>query len=121
MGCPVCHVAGWFGGWVGGYLGIDPPKRPGGQLFSALITANLISITVIALKSLFNVSLCKAGASTLENIGRLSLITLATGIVYSIGVNYLLNRYVFPSCEEAVCHSEVHAADKVNSHCRCQA
>ena len=73
----------------------EPPQHPGGRLLSAVITANLITITVIALKAFFNISLCVGGAFTLQNIVRVGIKTLILGIIYSIGVNYLLNRYVF--------------------------
>ena len=107
MACPVCPTAGWLGGWLGGYVGIDPPQRPGGKLFSALITANLITITLIALKSLFDFSLCKDGRFTFENVARVILFTIPMGVVYSIGVNYLLNNYVFPSdCDEPLVEDE---------------
>lgn len=99
MACPVCPAAGWLGGWFGGYFGIEPPTYPGGRELSATITANLIAITVIALKSLFDISLCVGGGVSLENIVRVGLKTLVMGVIYSIGVNYLLNRYVFPSAE----------------------
>lgn len=95
MACPICPAAGWLGGLCGGYLGIEPPKHPGGRLFSATITASLIGVTVIALKSIFNVSLCVGGTFTAANIVRVGSKTLVMGIIYSIGVNYILNRYVF--------------------------
>ncbi len=100
MACPVCPAAGWLGGWVGGYFGISPPQHSGGRLFSAAITANLMSITVIALKTFFNISLCVGGEFNLENIARVGIKTLILGIIYSIGVNYLLGRYVFRSNSE---------------------
>lgn len=96
MACPICPAAGWVGGWFGGYLGIHPPEHSGGRILSAVVTANLISITVIALKAIFNISLCQGGGFTLENFIRVGIKALIMGIIYSIGVNYLLNRYVFP-------------------------
>lgn len=95
MVCPVCPAAGWLGGCVGGYFGISPPKFSGGRIFSAVITANLISVTIIALKALFNISLCVGGEWNLANIARVGIKTLVMGIIYSIGVNYILNRYLF--------------------------
>lgn len=100
MVCPVCLAEGWFGGWVGGYFfGIEPPTHPGGRVLSATITASLIAITVVALKALFNISLCAGGKVTLENMACVGGKTLVMGLIYSIGVNYLLNRYVFPPYE----------------------
>ena len=95
MACPLCPAAGWAGGWLGGFFGINPPQHQGGRLLSAAVTASLISVTVIALKAFFNISMCAGGEFTLENIVRVVIKTLVMGIIYSIGVNYLLNRLVF--------------------------
>jgi hypothetical protein len=95
MGCPVCPAAGWVGGWIGGYLGIQPPQHRVDRIFSAVLTANLINISLIALKSLFDVSLCLGGGFTLKNIVRVGIKAFSLGIIYSIGVNYLLNRFLF--------------------------
>ena len=99
MVCPVCPATGWLGGWIGGYFGILPPEHSGGRILSAVITANLITITIIALKVLFNVSLCVDGDVNLRNIVCVGAKTFIMGVIYSIGVNYLLNRYVFPHPE----------------------
>lgn len=100
MACPMCPAIGSLGGLLGGYFGIEPPKYTGGRIFSAVITAPLIGITVIALKTIFNISLCVGGTFTLANIFRVGSITLVMGIIYSIGVNHILNRYVFPNAKE---------------------
>lgn len=97
MGCPICPAAGWVGGWIGGYFGIHPPQDKKGKILSAVITATLISITVIALKVFFNISFCVEGKAHLENILRVVVKTVILGIAYSLGVNCLLNRYIFPS------------------------
>ena len=96
MTCPVCPAAGWAGGWLGSYIGINPPQHRLGKFVSALITATLTLVTIVALKIIFNTTLCVGGTFTLENCVRVGLPALALGIVYSIGVNYLLNRFVFP-------------------------
>ena len=106
MVCPVCPTAGWLGGWVGGYFGVLPPKHSKGRFISAFITANLMSITIIALKKIFNVSLCKGGGWTLHNIVQVGTKALILGIIYSIGVNYLLNRYMFPAQSNQSCAPE---------------
>ena len=79
MGCPGCIATGWLGGWIGGYLGIQPPERPGARALSALLTANLITITVIALKVFFDISLCAGGGFTLGNVARVGIKTLGHG------------------------------------------
>lgn len=109
MVCPVCPAAGYFGGLFGGYFGIEPPKHPGGRIFSATITASLIGITVIALKAIFNISLCVGGTFTWANIARVGSKTLVMGMIYSIGVNYILNRYVFPKPQD---HPKVETNNK---------
>lgn len=95
MTCPVCPAVGWAGGWLGGYVGINPPQSKRGKLVSAVISGTLTLITVIALKSIFNITLCKGETFTIENILRVGIPTLAMGLVYSIGVNYLLKRLVY--------------------------
>lgn len=125
MACPVCPAAGWLGGWVGGYFGIEPPSHPGGRILSAVITANLIAITAIALKALFNISLCTgSGTFTLENILLVGAKGLIMGVIYSIGVNYLLNRYVFPSegqqDNDEVCNNSANSKLKTSPCCPCK-
>jgi hypothetical protein len=95
MVCPLCPSAGFLGGIIGGYLGVNPPKSVGGRYLSILTTANLVSLTVFALKTLANISMCGSGGFTLFNVGLVVAKTLMMGIVYSIAVNHLLNRYVF--------------------------
>jgi hypothetical protein len=119
MGCLVCPVVGWFGGWIGGYFGIQPPKSTNGQILSAVITASLISITIIALKVLFNVSLCVGGSVNLGNVARIGIPTVIMGIIYSIGVNYLLNRYVYFS-ESAPESDDYLLDDPTTEPCHCQ-
>lgn len=100
MLCPVCPAAGWVGGWLGGYIGVNPPPTTKGRLISASITATLITITIVALKLLFNISLCEGGWFTLENIVKVGVKTLAMGIVYSVVVNSLLNHFVYTEKKE---------------------
>ncbi len=94
MVCPICPAAGWCGAWIGGYMGINTSEKPGAKIVSALITANLMAVTILFLKSYYNVSIC-GGGSIPERILRAGLISLVLGIIYSIGVNVLLNRFVF--------------------------
>lgn len=97
--CGVCLLNGLAGGYVGAYFGVPPPQHPGGQILSSLITANLVGMTVVALKAMFNISLCGGREVNLTNIILVGVKTVMMGIIYSIGVNYLLNRYVFPSSQ----------------------
>lgn len=95
MVCPVCPTTGFFGGLIGGYLGIHSPATFKGRCISSLATAGLVSATVVALKIIFNISLCYGPGFTLVNVSAVLAKTLAMGIVYSLGVNFLLNRFVF--------------------------
>ncbi|CUI17717.1 conserved membrane protein [Candidatus Protochlamydia naegleriophila] len=95
MVCPVCPTAGFFGGLIGGYLGIHPPATFRGRCISGLATAGLVSATIVALKTIFKISLCYGTGFTLANVSVVLAKTLAMGIVYSIGVNFLLNRFIF--------------------------
>jgi hypothetical protein len=117
MACPICPAAGWVGGWIGGYFGVKPPEHPGGRILSALVTANLMSITVIALKALFDVSLCVGGV-TLGNFIRVGVKAAIMGIVYSIGVNYLLNRYIFSQSNPLVNDSILEEKDALPCCCK---
>lgn len=100
MTCPVCPAAGFLGGWVGGYFGVKPPEHSGGRLLSAAITANLIAVSIIGLKAVSGISLCVGGTFNIENIIRVGLKALFMGVIYSIGINYILNRYVYSSPDE---------------------
>jgi len=106
MVCPVCPTVGLFGGYVGGYFGVAVPKRPELRIMSALITAGMILVTVVALKCLFGIAICDGnGDFSLRNIVQVGVITLPLGIVYSIGVNYLLNQ-LFPESSSSHCCCE---------------
>jgi hypothetical protein len=98
MVCPACPVIGMSGGFLGGYFGINIPKRTDQRVIGAVITSTMIGITVVALKCLFGIALCDGnGNFTLRNIVQVGSISLSMGIVYSIAINYLLNRIVSPS------------------------
>lgn len=100
MPCPVCPATSFVGGWVGGFFGIHPPKHFGGRVLSALVSAGLSTVTLLAIKSFFNLSLCKqSGVISAKNIAILASSALVLGVIYSIGVNYLLNRFVFTSTQ----------------------
>lgn len=96
MLCPLCPATSWLGGWLGGYFGINAPEHWKGRIVSAFITASMVCVTTIALKHFWGISLCSPGRTTMEKIAVAGLKALVLSIVYSIGVNFLLNRYVFP-------------------------
>lgn len=122
MACPVCSASACVGGWVGGYFGIHPPKHTKGRILSAVITSSLITITVIALKTLFDISLCRRGGTIYENIVRVGIKTMIMGMCYSIGVNYLLNRYIYPPIpiKPELGHNKLKGPSCLSENCACQ-
>ncbi len=104
MGCVLCPPIACLGGFLGAYLGIPPLTTRGQKALSTSLSAVLTSVTIIALKIFWNISLCGGKGFATWNIFILFSTTIAIGVVYSIGVNYLLSRFVFnrgnssPSC-----------------------
>lgn len=95
MLCPVCPAAGFAGGWIGSYFGINPPESTKGKILSGVLTASSVLITIIALKVIFNSTFCVGGTFTLRNMIQVGFPALILGIIYSIGVNWLLDRWVY--------------------------
>lgn len=94
MVCPVCPTAGWFGGYVGGFFGINAPKQVKERVFSAFITASMICISMVALKTFCGISFCDGnGDFTFRNITQAGGLALLMGIVYSMVVNFLLQQF----------------------------
>jgi len=104
MACPICPTAGFFGGIIGGYIGVNPPVTFGGKCLSAWTTANLVALTVIGLKVFGNIAICEGLGCSLKGLSLIFAKTMVLGIIYSIGVNYLLNRFVYgqPAPKEEV-------------------
>jgi hypothetical protein len=110
--CFSCLVTGVMSSTVGGLsaLGIklpqeiSPPATVKGRVVSALSPPVLVGVTLFALKHLFNISLCSGGGFTLRNVVQVGGKTLPMGLIYAFGVNYLLNRYVFPSSAPSSSH-----------------
>jgi hypothetical protein len=111
MVCPVCPAVGMFGGYLGGYFGITIPERPELRVMSALITAGMIGITVVAIRSMFGIAICDGnGNFSLRNITQVGVISLLMGIIYSLAVNYLLNLlFSEPAKNEAPLPSQIEA------------
>ena len=94
MACPVCPTVGMFGGYIGGYFGIDTPEKTELQVASALITAGMIIVSIVALKYFFGISICDGnGDFSLRNVFQVGIISLLLGIIYSIAVNYFINLH----------------------------
>lgn len=93
MVCPICPTAGFFGGLLGSYIGVKTPASFKGRCLSMVATGSLVAITLIAGKIFFNFSLCAGKEVNLANAVILLAKTLAIGVIYAIGVNYLVNRF----------------------------
>jgi hypothetical protein len=93
MVCPICPTAGFFGGLLGSYIGIKTPSSFEGRCLSMVATGSLVTITLVAVKIFFNLSLCAGKEMNLANAVILLAKTLAIGVIYAIGVNYLINRF----------------------------
>ena len=104
MVCIFCPTVGVFSGFLGSYLGISPPKTWQGKIFSGVITATLTGISVVALKVFLGITLCSGGGATLSNIVLVGAKTVPMALLYSLGVNYLINRF-FSSSDEKNCSS----------------
>lgn len=105
MVCPACPTIGFVGGILGGYIGINPPKTVQGKCISILTTSSLVSLTVIALKVFAKITICNFAGLTPYGVGLILAKTIPMAIVYSIGVNYLLNRFVYnpPKAKPCCC------------------
>ena len=93
MVCPICPTAGFFGGLLGSFIGVKTPSSFKGRCLSMAATGSLVTITLVAVKIFFNFSLCAGKEMNLVNAGILLVKTLAIGVIYAIGVNYLVNRF----------------------------
>ena len=92
LACPM--VAMGVGGAVATALNSSSTKFAENAL-NIWITTNLTSITAILVKSMFNISLCGGGTINLQGMIRVAGVTAIMGLIYSIGIKYLLKRYVF--------------------------
>ncbi len=93
--CPMCVVVGWVGGLAGGYFGINPPESLVGRRVSAGLIGTLTTLTFIFLKVKYNMPLCIDGKFNINNIVWIISRTAPLGVIYSIGINYILKRTLF--------------------------
>lgn len=99
MACVLCPTAGWLGGIIGGYFNIETPKTPSKKALSMITSATLTAVSVIALKYFTGISICDGtGALTARNIAQVGVIGLILGTIYSIAINYLMNKASPKSC-----------------------
>ncbi|KIC70953.1 hypothetical protein [Candidatus Protochlamydia amoebophila] len=91
--CPVCPPVSFLGGLLGGYCGVNPPTTFKGHCISLVSTATLVTTTVVALKVLFRIPFCYGTGFTFSNVSFILAKTLVLGVIYSMGVNFLLNRF----------------------------
>ena len=102
--CPGCVIGpacgSFFGAWLvskgytSGYY-LETPKRTGTKILSFVLTSNYTVMTTLAIKTLFHVSFC-GPAFTLKRAIVILLGATAVGILYTLPINYLLNRFVDP-------------------------
>jgi len=94
MACPACPAIAMAGGAVSAYFGFE---REDLRTTTIVITTCLTVVTAIALKVLLGVSICDGnGNFSLRNIAQVGAISLVLGIIYTVGVNFILNRLVPP-------------------------
>jgi hypothetical protein len=118
--CILCPITSLLGGAIGGYFfGVYPPENSGGKFLSLAVAANLASITSIALSSIFKISLCGGGGFTPANIALVLIKGIIMGTIYSIGVNYLLGRYVFPPSDVEEPIPDLAQDQKMECSCHC--
>ncbi len=80
------------GSAISAYFGFDRKDlRP----YAVVATTILTGITVLALRVLLGISLCDGnGNFSLRNIAQVGAISIVFGVVYSIGIKFLLNRLI---------------------------
>lgn len=100
MVCPACPAVGAVGGILGGYFGINPPKTNKGKCISIAATSTLVSLTVIALKVFGKIAICEGAGLSAYGVSLILVKTIPLALIYAIGVNYLLDRFVYnkPCC-----------------------
>ena len=99
MTCPVC-VLGIFGGsWLVNTRFESFAFQPGRSISTklAVMTASYLmtQITALAIKNIFNISLCGSSGTFLKRVLISGVIGASITLVYCLAINYLLNRY-FP-------------------------
>jgi hypothetical protein len=92
--CFICVVGGVASGALGGLFGFEVPKTKKGKLLSGLLTAGATGLTVLALKVMFNISLCGGGPGiTLKRVGLILIETIPIALLHGIWINFLVARF----------------------------
>lgn len=78
---------------IGSAFGIKPPQTRIQKAISVIGSLCLAAITSIAIKLLFNVSVFGGHGLSLLGISFMVLWTTPMAIIYSVGINLLLDRY----------------------------
>lgn len=97
MVCPACVAGGFLGGAFGSFLGIHPPNSRTMKVISIATSATLAAITAIALKTMGYFSYCPCTSGFVMPLLSFSAVVIASGVVYSIAINYLIQRISSPS------------------------
>lgn len=98
MICPACPVIAMTGSAISAYFGFDRKDlRP----YAVAATTVLTGVTVVALRILLGISICDGnGDFSPRNFVQVGAISIVLGIVYTVAIQYLLNRYVPPQQPE---------------------
>ncbi|MBA3722891.1 MAG: hypothetical protein H0W88_10895 [Parachlamydiaceae bacterium] len=94
MVCPVCPASSLMGGVIGSYFfGINPPESKCLKVVSVILTGTATTLTTLAIIVFGKVSLCQKNY-TLPRISMIIAGAVVVGTIYSIAINFLLNKYV---------------------------
>ena len=104
MMCPVCPTIGTLGGWIGGYVGVNPPANKVHRVLSALVASTAVCVTVFALRYFTGLTFCDGlGNFSARNIAQVGVIGVLSGVIYSIGINAIYNRFMIPAARPCCC------------------
>jgi hypothetical protein len=103
MFCPLCPSVAALGGFLGTYVGIRQPESKEGKIFCATISTVLTAVAVIVLKVFRGFSLCGNQAITTSSLVILLSKTIIIGIIFSVVVNILYNRFSVNNVNKECC------------------
>ena len=93
--CPLMFAGPLVGSYLGKYckdFAIDKNQPFGVKALSMGLTVSLNILTVLAAKYIFKVSMCGPRGFSLIRVVVIISCSLVVGLIYNLGVNYILNR-----------------------------
>lgn len=104
LGCVIGPFAGSFFGNTLGAFAWNPKRPLSHKILTVAASTTLTVMTSLAIKSFFNVSFCGPEGMTIVRGAVIVAGSGIVGIIYSFGLNYLLNRFVPvpPRCPRCV-------------------